>query len=97
MISTIFYLAAAGLAGYYFNKYRVTGGREHLKSSGTTVLFAVFFATLGRAVEGIIYPEKTWLAYTVLLTGAAAGTALLAAGYEGRRPPRWRRAWSSSR
>jgi len=87
MIAIIFYPALAALAAYYFRKYRTTGDREHLKSCGTTVLVAVFFASMGRAIEGVVYPERTWIAYTVLLAGALAGTLLLAAGYEG-----WRKA-----
>lgn len=89
MIGAVFYLAMAGLAAYYFNKYLKTGGKDHLKSCSSVVFVAVFVASFGRAVEGTLYPEKAWRAYAVLFAGTALGTALLVAGYEG-----WKKAWA---
>jgi hypothetical protein len=75
----------AALAGYFYRKYRTTGSKGYLKSMGAVALVVVFFLAFGRAVEAVIYPEKTWLAYTVALVGALGGTLLMGAGYEGGR------------
>lgn len=84
-MTIIFYLIMAGLAGYFYRKYKVTGSKGYLKSLGAIVFVVVFSLAAGRAVEAVIYPEKTWLAYTVALAGALCGTLVLGAGYEGDR------------
>lgn len=89
MIGAVFYLAMAALAFYYFNKYLKTGSKEHLKSCSSVVLVAVFAASFGRAIDGVLAPEKAWRAYAVLLAGTALGTALMVAGYEG-----WKKVWA---
>jgi len=85
MITMALYLIMAALAGYFFRKYKATGSKGDLKSMGAVVLVFVFVLSFGRAVEAVIYPEKTWLAYTVALVGALGGTLLMRSGYEGGR------------
>ncbi|HBB67213.1 MAG: hypothetical protein A2X28_03950 [Elusimicrobia bacterium GWA2_56_46] len=85
MTAIIFYLVMAALAGYYVRKYKTTGDGRHLKSAGALVAVATFFAAFGRGAEGVLFPEKAWLAYVVLAGGSLASALLMTAGYEGGR------------
>ena len=89
MIPIFFYIVMAVLAGYYLRRYKITGDVKHLKSSGTVIITATFFAAFGRGVEGVLFSDKAWLAYAVLLGGSLAGALLMAAGYAG-----WRKVYA---
>lgn len=81
----LFYGFLLGWGAYLLNRHRKTRDTRYLNSLGNYVFFLTFCGCLFTAPNAVLFPERLWQTYAIMLGGAFTGMLLQAAHYQGWR------------